>query len=258
MKNLTCSFSAALVLAALSWVSLAQDATQPIVTEGERRLRDNQAAQETVDKLHGDTRTIVDEYESLLKLVDSLEVYNGILAQQVEGQEKELATLQDTISNAAIIQRQVLPLLTRMLDGLADFIRLDAPFLQAERTERVENLRRLILRPDLSNAEKTRRVFEAFQIEAEYGDTIESYKGTLDIADKTFDVDFLRVGRIALMYRSVGSENYGYWDRNKQAWDPVSSSNYQRNIDKGLKMARQEMAPELLTIPVTNVEETVQ
>lgn len=258
MKNLRYTFLAALVLVALSSISLAQDATQPIVTEGERRLQENQAAQQTVDTIHGDTRNIVDEYENLLKLVDSLKVYNRILEQQLAGQERELATLQDTIANAAIIQRQVLPLLTRMLDGLEDFIRLDTPFLHAERTDRVENLRRLILRPDLSNAEKTRRVFEAFQIEAEYGDTIESYKGTLDIADKTFDVDFLRVGRIALMYRSVGSENYGYWDKNQQAWDPVSSSNYKRNIDKGLKMARQEMAPELLTIPVANIEETVQ
>lgn len=238
--------------------SFAQDATRPIVNEGEQRLRENQAAQQTVDKVHEETRSLVEEYENLLKVVDGLKVYNQILAKQITGQEREVAKLQDTIANAAVIQRQILPLLTRMLNGLEDFIELDVPFLLTERTARVENLRRLILQPDLSNAEKTRRVFEAYQIETEYGDTIESYKGKLNIEDKTFDVDFLRVGRIALMYRTVGSEDYGYWDKNSGSWKPISEGNYKRNIDKGIKMARQEMAPELLTVPVANVEETVQ
>lgn len=258
MNKVNLTLPAALIMTVMAALAMAQDATQSIINEGTLRLQENQAAQETVDRIHGETRSIVEEYESLLKLVDGLEVYNQILAKQVAGQDRELATLQETIANAAVIQRQILPLLTRMLNGLEDFIRLDTPFLLSERTDRVENLRRLILRPDLSNAEKTRRVFEAFQIESDYGDTIESYKSKLDIDDKTFDVDFLRVGRIALMYRTVGSENYGYWDKDSQSWNPVSSGNYRRNIDKGIKMSRQEMAPELLTIPIANIEETVQ
>ena len=110
-------------------------------------------------------------------------------------------------------------------------------------------------RADLTVAEKARRVFEAFQIENDYGSTLEAYKGKLNIGDKSFDVDYLRVGRIALLYRSVGNDRFGYWDKQSQQWIETSENKYKRNIDKGLKIARQEMAPELFDIPIPPVQE---
>ncbi len=233
-----------------SLCALAQDKTEPVIDAGKTRLVENQKSQENVSSTHEKTQNIVDSYQNLLKVVDGLNIYNRILARQLENQEAEISSLNASIANAAVIERQILPLLTRMLDGLDEFVRLDIPFNMEERENRIKSLRRLIERSELSNAEKTRRVFEAFQIENDYGNTIESYKGKLDIKDKTFDVDYLRVGRVGLMYRTVGGDSYGYWDKNSDSWQEISTSNYQRNIDKGIKMARQEMAPELITIPL--------
>lgn len=244
------SLIAVAVLLLLPSLATSQDSSQKIIKEGEVRLQENQKAQERVDALHEQTQDILEEYQTLLKVVEGLEVYNKILARQLSDQEEEMLTLNESIANAAVIERQILPLLTRMLAALDNFIQVDVPFLIDERKKRVSNLRRLVEQAGLTNAEKTRRVFEAYQIENDYGTTIETYKGKLNLAAGTFDVDYLRIGRIAFMYRSVGAENYGHWNMQTKQWEAISSSLYKRNIDKGIKMASQEMAPELLTVPV--------
>mgnify|MGYP000175689427 CR=1 FL=1 len=127
--------------------------------------------------------------------------------------------------------------------------------LLEERQERVTNLRALMKRSDLTVAEKSRRVFEAYQIENDYGRTLEAYKGKLDLGDRSFDVDFLRIGRLALLYRSVGNDRFGHWDRQARQWVETDQSQFRRNVDRGLRIARQEMAPELVTIPVPPAEE---
>lgn len=235
--------------------TFSQDKSDELVSKGEVRLKENQQAQVKVDAVYEKTQDILEEYQTLLKVVDGLKVYNKILGKQLANQEDEMGRLNTSISNTAIIERQILPLLTRMLDALDNFIAVDVPFLVDERLKRVKQLRRLIEASQLSNAEKTRRVFEAYQIENDFGSTIETYKGKLNIGQSTFDVDYLRVGRIAFMYRSVGSEKYGYWNMESKSWVEISKSLYKRNIDKGIKMGRQEMAPELLTVPVSTTGE---
>lgn len=249
-----------LIIACSLWSCLAAASgeTEAVIDVGEDRLEANQQAQRSVDDLYDQTRTLVEEYQGLLKIVDGLKVYNRILKKQLDNQEEEKLALNASIANAAVIERQILPLLTRVLDGLDDYIKVDLPFLKDERKKRVGDLRNIIVRSELTNAEKTRRIFEALQIENEYGNTIESYKGKLNIADKTFDVDYLRVGRVAFTYRTVGAGSYGYWDTQSGSWKPLEGTKYKRNIDKGIKMARQEMAPELITIPVINTQVTTQ
>ncbi|WP_281284275.1 DUF3450 domain-containing protein [Exilibacterium tricleocarpae] len=249
--------STAFFIALASHITVA-DQLDELIDAGAQRLGENQQAQATVGRIHEQTDALVTEYQEQLKALDGLKVYNQLLALQITGQEEERATLSASIANATVIERQIVPLLLRMVDSLETFIGLDVPFLFDERLQRTHALRRLLQRPDLSVAEKCRRVFEAYQIENEYGRTLESYKGKLNLADRTYDVDYLRIGRIALLYRSVGNDEFGYWDQQQRDWVPVTASHYRRNIDKGLKMARQEMAPDLLTIPITPVESVVQ
>jgi hypothetical protein len=128
------------------------------------------------------------------------------------------------------------------------------PFLPDERSNRVEGLRALLDRSDVTVAEKARRVFEAYQVESDYGRTIEAYRAKLALGNASFDADFLRVGRVALLYRTVGDQRLGYW--NGRDWEPLPDSPYRRFVEKGLKVARQEIAPELITVPLngTTVE----
>ncbi len=233
----------------------AQSSSEDVIEAGRERLTDNQQAQADIDQLHEETRSLAERYQQMLTVVDDLTVYNAILARQIRRQEEEMATLERSIANAAVIERQVLPLLTRMLDDLEDLIATDVPFLLDERERRVEHLRELIDDPGVSNAEKTRRVFQAFQIEQDYGNTIETYRGRIERDGQTFSVDFLRIGRVSLSYRTPGGDAYGYWDQDLQEWVSITSAQRRRQIDMGVRMARQEMAPELITLPVINAGE---
>ena len=234
---------------------LAQNPADPVLAEESGRIAENQQAQKRVDQVHQETMDLATEYQNKLKIVDGLKVYNALLQKQLDAQDREVATLRASIANATVIERQMVPLMMRMLDGLEEFIALDVPFLLEEREERVANLRALMERADLTVAEKSRRVFEAFQIENDYGRTLEAYKGKLDLGDRSYDVDFLRIGRIALLYRSVGNDRFGHWDTVENRWVETDQSQFKRNVDKGLKVARQEMAPELFTVPVPPAKE---
>jgi hypothetical protein len=149
-------------------------------------------------------------------------------------------------------------LMSRMVDGLDQFIELDVPFLLAERRQRVEKMRALLVRADVMVAEKVRRVMEAYQVENDYGRTIEAYKDKLQLGDASYDADFLRIGRVGLLYRTVGSDNVGYWNMTKGAWEPLESTPWRRHIEQGLKVARQEVAPELISIAMDGAQEVKQ
>jgi hypothetical protein len=140
-------------------------------------------------------------------------------------------------------------MMTRMLDSLELFIQLDTPFLIEERTERLERLRGMMERSDVSSAEKFRRVIEAYQIENEYGRTIEAYKGSTEINGNQLEVDFLRVGRVALLYQTVGGEHTGAWDASNGAFTALPPATYQKQVADGLRIARKQVAPDLLVVP---------
>lgn len=233
-----------------SQLSLATDPTAPVIKAEEARIEANQKSQQQVDKIYQKTTDLVSDYQNKLKIVDGLKVYNTLLARQLQAQGKEVETLKSSIANATVIERQMVPLMMRMLDALEEFIAMDVPFLLEEREQRVVKLRALMERADLTVAEKTRRVFEAFQIENDYGRTLEAYKGKIDLEDRSYDVDYLRVGRIALLYRSVGNEHFGHWDVDNRTWVQTTENSFRRNVDKGLRVARQEMAPELFAVSV--------
>ena len=108
-------------------------------------------------------------------------------------------------------------------------------------------------RSDVSVAEKFRKVMEAFQIENEYGRTIESYKGSLEVGGASREVEFLRVGRTALLYQTIDAEIFGMWDQEQAAWVPLSAE-YRNQIRNGIKMAHKQIAPNLLTLPISAPE----
>lgn len=226
------------------------DKTDEIVEAGRERLEEGRTAQARIDAINEETEKLVSKFQERLKIVEGLDVYNQLVQQQIDNQDREIVSLKQSIIDVAVIERQIMPLLTRMLDKLEQFIQMDMPFLLDERMTRVDHLRDLLIRADLTLAEKSRRVFEAYQIENEYSRTIESYKGQLTRSGENLDVEFLRVGRIALIYQDLSGKHVGIWNPRTLEWESMDESFYRRHLQKGLKITRQEMAPELFTIPL--------
>ena len=211
------------------------------------------ASQGRIDQVVDKTRDLAADYSAVMKEVDGLIVYNKLLQKQVQGQVDELAQLDISMDQVSVVERQVLPLMIRMIDGLDQFIALDVPFLPNERSKRLSTLREMMERADVSASEKFRRVLESYQIENEYGRTIEAYKGSLDVDGVAREVDFLRVGRVGLYYQTLDLQYSGVWDKAANSWTALGEE-YRSSIRSGLRIARKETAPDLLTLPLAAAE----
>jgi hypothetical protein len=207
------------------------------------------ASQKRVDQLSDQTDVLLAEYRNTIKQIESLRVYNRQMDSLIASQITELESLQNQLDNVELVGRGVTPLMLNMITGLDKFVALDVPFLNAERTERVANLRTLMDRADVTNSEKYRRIMEAYQIENEYGRTIEAYRGNLSQNGVDRQVDFLRVGRIALVYQTLDGIEAGAWDQSAGDWVLLDSS-YKPAIKEGLRVARKQAAPEMLRLPL--------
>lgn len=223
---------------------------EQIEQTGIARSAEGREAQRSVNQIHDGNRELSDEYRKELKLVDGLNTYIGLLDAQLTNQTTEIEILRNSISDVAVLERQILPLLMRMIDSLERFISLDVPFLLEERKKRTEKLRQLMTRSDVAVAEKARRVLEAYQIENEFGRTIESYTAKLDLTGSSFDAEFLRIGRLSLLYRTFGANQVGFWDVESGDWQTLERTPWERMIQQGIRVARQEVAPQLVHVPV--------
>lgn len=168
----------------------------------------------------------------------------------LQSQQMEIASLEEQIAALDAVALDVAPLLQRMFDGLEQFVMSDIPFFRNERTERIARLRDLMNQVDAPPAEKYRRLMEAYQIELEYGRTMDAYKETLSDGR---DAEFVRLGRVSLMYRTVAGDETGYWDKDQKAW--VVDDDYDRVIERALRIAKEEEAPDLITVPIPAAQE---
>lgn len=244
-------------IAGLSTQAFAASVTE-VMQAGEQRADEGLKAQDQVDAVATQTDSIVNDYRAVTKVVDGLKVYNNLLQTQLNNQKAEMDTLTESIANVALIERQIVPLMTGMVDGLDEFVQLDTPFLLKERTDRVARLRSIMELADVSAAEKLRNVLEAYQIENDYGRTIEAYKGSTDVNGTELEVDFLRIGRVALLYQTVGAGSTGAWDSATNSFVELPAATYQKQVTEGLKIARKQVAPDLLIVPVSAPTEEVQ
>ena len=239
------------LLIAIPMILPAQTLSQVLEAQTERTLI-SQSSQERVDKIVQQTRSLEDKYRASLKEIEGLLIYNQLLDLQIENQERVMIDLEKSIVMVSIINRQIVPVMTRMIESLEQFISLDVPFLKEERTNRVKNLKEMMVRQDVTVAEKYRKVTEAYQIENDYGRTIETYKDTLEVDGAILELDFLRVGRISLMYQSVDGKVSGVWNQKKQSWEDADNSRNQ--IKMGLRIAKKMVPPDLVILPVDSPE----
>jgi len=225
-----------------------------ILKVGEAKNNAARKSQVKIDRLADETRDLLGDYKTVVKQVDGLKVYNARLQRQIENQNKRVEKIESSISQVTIIQRQMTPLVIRMIDGLEQFVELDVPFAQEERMQRIGFLRSSLDRADVSVAEKFRGVLEAYNIELQYGRGMDTYRDTIELGGTQREVDFLRVGRIALVYQTTDGTISGAWDKSARAWVDLPSGEYDAAIRKGIRIAKKQATIELLNMPVSAPE----
>jgi hypothetical protein len=184
-------------------------------------------------------------YAQLLKEAEIATRYNAHIEQLLQSQESEISSLEAQLATMDETVLEVPNLLQRMFDDLEQFVSSDLPFLRQERTERIARLRELMDQVDAMPSEKYRRLMEAYQIEMEYGRTMDFYRDTL--ADGR-EAEFVKLGRVSLMYRTSDGEETGYWDNEQKNW--VADDDYDRTVEEALRIAKEQVAPDLIRVPV--------
>jgi len=144
--------------------------------------------------------------------------------------------------------------MTRMIAGLERFIELDVPFLLDDRRANIARLKALLNRSDVTAAEQFRNVVEAWQIEVnDYGSNSEIYTARMEIDGVPREVEFLKIGRTALLYLTPDGRNAGAWDQRERRFVPLDSR-YNDSIRLGIETVRTG-SPALFMIPVAPPEE---
>jgi hypothetical protein len=248
LTKLSAAFLAIFITAGSS-VAQEEKALEPAV---QKATEINESAAKSQQKINSITDQIdnkLQQFKAINKETTGLDVYNGQLQKQIDNQMQEMADLNASIDGVSIIERQITPLMMRMITGLEQFVELDVPFLAQERNNRVVELQAMMDRADIAPSEKFRRVMEAYQVEMDYGRTLEAYSGLHTIDGQERDVDFLRVGRTALIYQTRDASLQGTWNKQTRQWEALSSS-YRTQVTKGLRMAKKQLAPDLLMLPI--------
>ncbi len=232
-------------------VAAVQASTLDSILEvGNKKNEAARQSQAKIDRLADETGELLSDYKTVMKQVDGLKVYNARLERQIENQKKRVQEIDESISQVTVIQRQMTPLVIRMIDGLEKFVELDVPFTKEERMQRVSFLRDNLDRADVSVAEKFRGVLEAYNIELQYGRGIDTYRGSIDLGGSQREVDFLRVGRVALVYQTTDGALSGAWDKSTGSWVELPAGQYDAAIRKGIRIAKKQATIELLNMPV--------
>lgn len=214
------------------------------------------ASQTRIDKSAESSVALHAEIEQLQEEIKNLEVYRNHLEGMVSSQENEVKNLESQIVEIKQTRQGIVPLMYQMIDGLKNVVADDKPIRLAQRHKRIARLESIMTRADVSEAEKYRRILEAYQIELDYGTKMSTYQDKITMADgDSIEADILYIGRLSLLARNHNGTRYWSWDQQSGQWDEMSAS-MKADLDKAYNLANQQIAPSLLTLPVSlNVAE---
>lgn len=238
-------FGAVLIgLPAAAQLAQAQQTAQEAVQEGA-------ASQERINEIADETQDLARNYRNVLRQIGDLREYNQQKQELVNAQLEELTRLDAQIGQVQTVQRDILPLMQRMVTGLRDYVNADIPFLLDDRLSRVDRLQRQLESPNFKVAEKFRGILEAYQIENDYGRSIEAYTDTIGSGAEARTVDFLRIGRAGLYYQTKDREETAVWNKGAGEWI-VLDSGYADNVRQGISMAppNELIPPDIIVLPM--------
>ena len=222
---------------------------EPLLQEGLQAQETAREAQRLIERLDDESDAAEEEYRGIRGRLYNLRIYHEQLERQIERQRKRVAALRGQIGRVERTRSELAPLLREMLEALQRFIQLDLPFLPQERAMRVQALRELMDKPQVTLPEKYRRIMEAYLIEIDYGNRLQATNARIEIDGRELGVELLRAGRLALYYRTLDGEQCGRWDPDARRWRALPDK-YAPAIAQGLRIARRQAPPDLVILPL--------
>lgn len=239
----------AIALLALMPNAAMADKTDDIVNKNVSRMKAGAASQKRIDDISEKTDKIISQYHQQRKVVEGLKIYNDRLRRTLTAQEVAVGKLEQSIEDASLIERQIVPLMLRMIAGLETFVSVDLPFKMDERTERITRIKGYLTNANISAAERFRQVLDAYSTENSYGTTIAVYTDALSVNGEELNVNVLQVGRTGLYYQTLDGTRSGYWDVSGRAWIELDSS-HNEGILKAIRITQGKESKDLMELPL--------
>ncbi|WOI53620.1 DUF3450 domain-containing protein [Parvularcula sp. LCG005] len=252
MKKFALVGSAALMALAVTPASAQFKAA---LNESTAAVEEGARSQQRINELDDQASELLGDYRAALKQRDVLRRFNASRAREVENQLAQIRGLEEDVENIEGLQRAVLPLLEEMLGQLEAFVAADIPFLSQERNDRIARLQEVMTDSTQTAASRYNLIMEAYQIENEYGRTMDSYKGVVDNDGQELTVEFLRIGRLALIYKSADDSILRIYNKDTGQFENLDKS-FMQEVRRGIRMANEQTPPDLLQIPVRAPEVT--
>ncbi|SDI82908.1 Protein of unknown function [Ferrimonas sediminum] len=203
-----------------------------------------------VERLADDTLEMRTETERLAQELENLQVYHDHLQALVKDQQRELADKQTQIDGIDTTRTGLVPLMYQMLADLKLRLADDLPIKAAQRRLRLTELSALMSRADVADAEKFRRLLEAYQIELEYGRKVAVYRDSISVNEgEPREVELLHLGRLTLLARNLDGSAYWRWHPQQKRWQTMDD-HPAGELELAYRVASGQQVPQLMTVPV--------
>jgi hypothetical protein len=216
--------------------------TQAIRTAGQSTSA-GAAAQARIDDIDDATSGVVGEYRAAIQEKETVAL--NVEQQKIflRSQQNEIESIRSQIDRVDEVQDQLLPMMLRMIGSLEEFIESDVPFQLNERRDRIQKLKDLMEDTDQSPAERYRQIMNAYQIEVSYGNQTTSYSEDLVSNGSAHKVEFLRIGRVSLVYTETDGSMH-IWNKAKGAYEELPSS-FKMDVSTATRIALEQKTPEV-------------
>lgn len=243
---------AAAIVAGMALPAVAQGQLRSALNTGEQATRRAEQTQERINQLDDERTELVRDFRTLLQRKQAAELYARQQEKVVESQRRELASLDDQLGRVDEITAQTVPMLQDMIADLELFVSADLPFKMAERTDRLDTLKKAMESADVPIVEQYRLIIEAYKSEMEYGRTVSTWSEELQIDGKPVQVDMFLYGRVAMVYMSPDRRYAARYDRAKKEWVPVESK-FKEDVAKAIKIAQGKTTPGVIYAPASKL-----
>jgi len=231
--------------------SLAAQTLEGVITKDTLKTQAGTASQKRVVALDEETQKLLDKYRALNRKTETTRGYNRQIQELVDEQDKEITQLEETYNQIADMERDVGPMIEQMIVSIGTFIReVDAPFHMKERQRKLAKVERNFALPSYDMVAKFQQTMDLWKDELEYGRTSDAYADTLKIDNEELEVDILRIGRVALLYRTADKKRFGRWDYGSRKWVPLDPGEYQAILSEGIRVINKNAPMGLVALPV--------
>lgn len=230
----------------------AQDAAQLSETV-KKTVETHQQTQKKQQEWANEQAELTARLKAARAQVDFFEKKKALEDKEVAALDKGVAELERRMVESVRLNESLLDTLNSVVARLEVFVESDLPFLMQERRARIAGVKDALARPDFTGAEKLRRVLEALQVEANYGNVAEVYQEKIMVNDEEVFADMVRIGRVSVYWLTPDGERVGEYDRAQAKWVEMDHKHV-HTINVTREMALRLRSVEVVSLPLGRIQ----